>query len=90
MHNYSAAVLIVDDQVIKDKYIPSLAKFSEHKPLIKVSISDAGVENSVGEIHFTDQLKLDKTKMKNTLHQILFDTMHILLYEARLERKLVI
>lgn len=59
MHNYSAAVLIVDDKEIMDKYIPSLIKFSEHKPLIKVNISEAGMRNSVSGVNFIDQLKLD-------------------------------
>jgi len=72
MHNYSAAVLIVDDQVIDDKYIRSLTKFSEHKPLIKISISDAGEANTVGKINFTDKLKLDnleRSKIRQSISE---------------------
>jgi hypothetical protein len=59
LHYYSAAVLIVDEKIIDDKYIVSLSKFSKQKPLIKINISDSGLSNSVGGVHFSDELKLD-------------------------------
>lgn len=59
MGNYSAAALLVDDKKIMDMYIPSLTKFSKHKPLIKINISEAGIRNSVGDVIFSDQLNLD-------------------------------
>lgn len=74
MHNYSAAALIVDDKKIIDKYIPSLIKFSEHKPLIKVNISEAGVRNSVGGVNFIEQLKLDsldRTSVKQSVSEFI-------------------
>lgn len=74
MHNYSAAALIVDDKKIIDKYIPSLIKFSEHKPLIKINISEAGVRNSVGGVNFIEQLKLDsldRTSVKQSVSEFI-------------------
>lgn len=74
MHNYSAAALIVDDKKIIDKYIPSLIKFSEHKPLIKINISEAGMRNSVGGVNFIEQLKLDsldRTSVKQSVSEFI-------------------
>lgn len=74
MHNYSAAALIVDDKKIIDKYIPSLIKFSEHKPLIKINISEAGMMNSVGGVNFIEQLKLDsldRTSVKQSVSEFI-------------------
>lgn len=74
MHNYSAAALVVDDKKIIDKYIPSLIKFSEHKPLIKINISEAGMRNSVGGVNFIEQLKidsLDRTSVKQSVSEFI-------------------
>lgn len=56
---YSAAVLIVDDKDISDKYIKSLERFSNTKPLIKINISDAAKLNNVRGVHFHDELTFD-------------------------------
>lgn len=74
MHNYSAAALIVDDKKIIDKYIPSLIKFSEHKSLIKINISEAGVRNSIDGVNFIEQLKLDsldRTSVKQSVSEFI-------------------
>lgn len=59
MNLYSAAVLIVDEKEIDGKYINSLMKFSDRKPLLKINISNSGKSNHVGEVRFYDELNLD-------------------------------
>jgi hypothetical protein len=59
MYRYNAAVLIVDEEEIGGKYIESLMKFSDKKPLLKINISNGGKLNYVGGIRFHDELNLD-------------------------------